>query len=220
MNLSLLSPLFWNNVLTDEIINPFLKRLDPTGDKGFAAMWMEHLASILGQKPPSTAVVVATTAGQPGATKAVVVKKKTNYQVFFSMMHPIIKQDEPNISFREISKVVSQKWHELSPDQKAAYVDQTSTITPPAAAEPVIVQPVPLIPPPVVDFQEEDEAFQILMGGSDAVHGSTSGDDSGMEEDEDIDVFEATDNEDDYDDDGGDHFDDDDDSKISLTDDP
>ena len=216
MNLNLLSPLFWNDVLTDDIINPFLKRLDPTGDKGFAAMWREHLTSILDQKPSLTAAVVATTAAQP-AIKAVI-KKKTNYQVFFSMMHPIIKQNEPSISFREISKVVSQKWHELSPDQKATYVDQTA-ITPP---EPLPIVQVVAAPPPVVDFQEEDDAFQILMGGSDVVHddGSTSGEDSGIEEDEDIEVFEATDNEDDYDDDADDQFDDDDDSKISLTDDP
>jgi len=215
MNLNLLSPLFWNEVITDEIMTPFLKRLDPAGDKGFVGMWREHLTSILEQKPSTATVVVAA---QP-TNKVAGVKKKTNYQVFFSMMHPIIKQNEPSISFREISKVVSQKWHELSPDQKAAYVDQTATTPPSDPPQPIAQAP---ILPPVVDFQEEDEAFQILMGGPGVIHddASTSGDDSGIEEDEDIDVYEATDNEDDYDDDAGDQFDDDDDSKLSLTDDP
>lgn len=212
-SLNMFSRVFWDEVVTDKIVSPFLNRLDPVGEKGLLSLWRDHLSSLLVEQNSS--------AQQPNKAVVAAPKKKTNYQVFFSLMHPIIKKDQPSVSFRDISKVVSQKWHELSPDQKAAYVDQTSQIIRPPP--PILQTAPPAKQPAAVDFQEEDDAFQILAGGgADVVHDDASSEDSGIDEEEEDEVYDITDNEEEYDDDddASDHFDDDNDSKISITDDP
>lgn len=186
MDLSIFSSMFWDEVITEKVVLPFLQKVDPSGQMD--AKWREHLSLLLN---PTLPVVV-----NPPPTKA---KKKTNYQVFFSTMHPIIKKEKPDTSFREISKIVSQRWHELTAEQKTAYVDQPIIPTEAPSAEPVKV---------VVDYQDEDDAFQILMDND---YESTSGE-SSTEEEEDIDECvgsDGEDNDDEYDNDLEDVFDDD-----------
>lgn len=52
--------------------------------------------------------------------------KKSEYQVFFSIQRNKMIEEDPNISFGEISKKVSVMWKKLTPKEKQRYADDPS----------------------------------------------------------------------------------------------
>lgn len=49
--------------------------------------------------------------------------KKSNYQKFFSIQRNLIMEEQPGISFGDISKQVSVLWKKMSADEKNRYTD-------------------------------------------------------------------------------------------------
>lgn len=47
--------------------------------------------------------------------------KKSNYQVFFSIQRNIIMKNNPDMTFGEISKMISSLWKKISPTERATY---------------------------------------------------------------------------------------------------
>ncbi len=48
--------------------------------------------------------------------------KKSNYQVFFSIQRNKLMKENPNMTFGEISKMVSSMWKQVPPEEKKTYV--------------------------------------------------------------------------------------------------
>jgi len=48
-------------------------------------------------------------------------KKRTAYQVFFSRMFMERRAKDDSVAFRDISKIISEQWNRLTPEQKAVY---------------------------------------------------------------------------------------------------
>ena len=48
--------------------------------------------------------------------------KKSNYQVYFSIQRNKLMKENPNMTFGEISKMVSSMWKQVSPEEKKTYV--------------------------------------------------------------------------------------------------
>lgn len=52
-------------------------------------------------------------------------KKKTAYQNFFVITRKKVTEENPNIKFGEISKIISSKWNSLTPEEKKKYEVET-----------------------------------------------------------------------------------------------
>ena len=48
-------------------------------------------------------------------------KKKTSYQNFFVIARKEVTNENPNLKFGEISKIISGKWNQMTPQEKKEY---------------------------------------------------------------------------------------------------
>lgn len=57
------------------------------------------------------------------------INKKSGYQNFFTIKRMELKNKNPNLSFGELSSIISQEWNKLNIDEKTNYVNKLPTTT-------------------------------------------------------------------------------------------
>lgn len=118
MSINLKSEEFWTDVVSKQVVEPFLLISRGSDPDVMLKDWKEYMAQYLSKQSSNRKGV---------RTLNTTTKRRTAYQRFFSETSSRLKQSNPGITFRDISKKASEIWNAMPQDKKKDYaLDQSS----------------------------------------------------------------------------------------------
>jgi len=96
-------------------------------------------------RPAASTLTPAATTTTPVKASPAPVTKKSGYQNFFTIRRIELKAENSDLSFGELSKIISAEWNVLQPSEKSRYVNPPTTVPAPAPAPVPVPLPAPVL---------------------------------------------------------------------------